>query len=103
MFLKGTMPFIAENSGDVVARVVYDGPPEAGKTTNLRVILREIGERRAGTMTSPLSDGRRTEYFDWLEFSGGFIGERKVRCQLLSVPGQIELAHRRRLLLDSRL
>jgi signal recognition particle receptor subunit beta len=95
------MPFLVEGSGDVVARVVYDGPPEAGKTTNLRVVLREIGERRAGTLKSPRSDSRQTEYFDWLEFPGGFIGDRKVHCQLLSVPGQIELAHRRKLLLET--
>jgi len=31
------MALIDNEAGEIVIRVVYDGPPEAGKTTSLRV------------------------------------------------------------------
>ncbi|OJY17075.1 MAG: hypothetical protein BGO98_13035 [Myxococcales bacterium 68-20] len=30
------MPRIDERSGDIIIRIVYDGMPEAGKTTNIQ-------------------------------------------------------------------
>jgi signal recognition particle receptor subunit beta len=81
----------------VVIRIVYDGPPEAGKTTSLRALSGSL----ARPMTSPAQAGERTLFFDWLEYTGGLFEGRQIRCQVVSVPGQAELAHRRRALLEA--
>lgn len=81
----------------VVIRIVYDGPPEAGKTTSLRALSASL----ARPMTTPAQAGERTLFFDWLEYTGGLFEGRQIRCQVVSVPGQAELAHRRRALLEA--
>lgn len=81
----------------VVIRIVYDGPPEAGKTTSLRALAASLSR----PMTTPAAAGERTLYFDWLEYTGGLFEGHQIRCQLVTVPGQTELAARRRALLAS--
>lgn len=95
------MPHFGESSAEVVMRIVYDGEPEAGKTTNVNGLTGQVGLLRRGKVASPGSTARRTEFFDWLDFSGGFVDGKRVRCQLVSVPGQPELLHRRRYLLET--
>jgi signal recognition particle receptor subunit beta len=95
------MPHIDGRSGEVVIRIVYDGSPEAGKTTNVQQLLGLISLQRRGAAKSPGTTGPRTEFFDWLDFSGGYLDGRRVRCQLVSVPGQSNLLHRRRYLLET--
>ena len=95
------MPHVDKRSGELVIRIVYDGAPEAGKTTNIQQLTSMIALQRRGAAESPGTRGRRTEFFDWLDFSGGFIDGRRVRCQLVSVPGQPHLLHRRRYLLEA--
>ena len=62
------MALIDSDAGEIVIRLVYDGPPEAGKTTSLRAL--------AGSLTRPTyspaedADGR-TLWFDWMEYVGG--------------------------------
>jgi signal recognition particle receptor subunit beta len=94
------MPHVDKRSGELVIRIVYDGAPEAGKTTNVEQLTSMIALQRRGAVGSPGTRGPRTEFFDWLDFSGGFIDGRRVRCQLVSVPGQVQLLHRRRYLLE---
>ncbi len=95
------MPHIDRRSGEIVVRIVYDGAPEAGKTTNIQHLLGCIPLQRRGVHASPESKSRRTEYFDWLDFAGGFVDGRRVRCQLVTVPGQPQLLHRRKYLLET--
>ena len=95
------MPHIDARSGEVVIRIVYDGAPEAGKTTNVQQLSNLISLQRRGASKSPGTTGERTEFFDWLDFSGGYLDGRRVRCQLVSVPGQSRLLHRRRYLLET--
>jgi signal recognition particle receptor subunit beta len=79
----------------VVIRIVYDGPPEAGKTTSLRALSASL----ARPMTTPAVANDRTLFFDWLEYTGGLFEGRQIRCQVVTVPGQAVLAHRRHALL----
>lgn len=95
------MPHFGASPAEVVMRIVYDGEPEAGKTTNVHGLTAQVGLLRRGKIASPGSTARRTEFFDWLDFSGGFVDGKRVRCQLVSVPGQPELLHRRRYLLET--
>jgi signal recognition particle receptor subunit beta len=95
------MPQRDGRTGDIVIRIVYDGMPEAGKTTNIQQLCSSVPLQRRGTLVSPDAKGRRTEFFDWLDFAGGFVDGRRVRCQLVSVPGQPQLLHRRKYLLET--
>jgi signal recognition particle receptor subunit beta len=81
----------------VVIRIVYDGPPEAGKTTSLRALSASL----ARPMTTPREEDERTLFFDWMEYTGGLFEGHQIRCQIVTVPGQVVLAHRRHGLLET--
>lgn len=91
------MPNIDRETGALVIRIVYDGPPFSGKTTSLRSLAQGLGVQ----VTTPSESEGRTLFFDWMEYSGGLFDGRRIKCQLISVPGQEELRHRRRALLES--
>ncbi|MCA9533832.1 MAG: GTPase domain-containing protein [Myxococcales bacterium] len=80
---------------------MYDGPAGAGKTTNVRVLHETLLSARSGALCSPGSTQRRTEFFDWRAFDGGFLGRHPVRIHIVAVPGQWSHRERRRLLLRS--
>ena len=91
------MAFVDVKGNVVVIRIVYDGPPFAGKTTSVRSLARSLMR----TVETPQESDGRTLFFDWVEYTGGLFEGRQIRCQIVSVPGQIELAARRRVLLES--
>lgn len=86
---------------EIVIRIVYDGPPSAGKTTNLHTLLGCLPPQVLRRFQASEPVGARTQVFDWLELPKLRIkdGGRVVRCQILTVPGQKEYAHRRRMIL----
>lgn len=83
--------------GVLVVRIVYDGTPEAGKTTSLRA----LGHSLKRSVHTPLEAAGRTVFFDWMEYTGGLFEGHQICCQIVSVPGQLNLAPRRRALLLS--
>ncbi|MET0553181.1 MAG: ADP-ribosylation factor-like protein [Vicinamibacteria bacterium] len=89
------MVILDPDSDDVVIRVVYDGPPEAGKTTSVRALAGSLGR----PVFTPDQIEGRTVFFDWLDYTGGLFEGHRIRCQVVSVPGQATLAPRRRALL----
>lgn len=91
------MAVIDPRSDAVVIRVVYDGPPMAGKTTSVRALARGLG----APVVAPEEIDGRTLFFDWLDYTGGLFEGRRIRCQIVSVPGQATLASRRRRLVES--
>jgi len=91
------MATISATTDALVIRVVYDGPPMAGKTTSVRSLAGKLG----GDVCAPEEIDGRTLYFDWLDYTGGLFEGRRIRCQIVSVPGQATLASRRRRLLES--
>lgn len=91
------MALIDPQSDALVIRVVYDGPPLAGKTTSLKTLAGQLGR----SLHTPAEVQGRTVYFDWLDYTGGVFEGRRIRCQIVSVPGQDTLARRRRRLLRS--
>ncbi|MBB6093324.1 signal recognition particle receptor subunit beta [Povalibacter uvarum] len=91
------MAVIDPRDDSIVIRIVYDGAPMAGKTTSVGTLGRGLG---AGVYT-PADVQGRTLYFDWLDYTGGLFEGRRIRCQIVTVPGQATLAPRRRLLLES--
>jgi signal recognition particle receptor subunit beta len=95
---KECMPFFDTARQVLVVRVVYDGPPMSGKTTTLRSLAKSLG---SAEVSSPAEANGRTTFFDWTEYVGGLYEGRQIRCQIISVPGQNELRHRREFLLKS--
>ncbi len=91
------MAVLDSHNNTVVLRIVYDGAPLAGKTTSVGALARELNAH----VFSPSELGGRTLYFDWMDYIGGFFEGRRIRCQVVSVPGQASLALRRRRLLES--
>jgi signal recognition particle receptor subunit beta len=80
----------------VVINVVYDGPPETGKTTSVRALAKSFGRE----VYTPHEQNGRTVYFDWLEHTGGRFEGAPIRCEVVSVPGQTRWSNRRRHFLE---
>jgi signal recognition particle receptor subunit beta len=91
------MAVLDRENGCVVIRIVYDGAPMAGKTTSVAALGRGLG----ASVFSPAELEGRTLFFDWLDYTGGLFEGHRIRCQIVSVPGQATLAPRRRRLLES--
>ncbi|MGC4093735.1 MAG: GTPase domain-containing protein [Polyangiaceae bacterium] len=75
----------------VVIHIVYDGPPEAGKTTSVRALGQSFGR----SVYTPEEQEGRTAYFDWLEHTGGRFQGAPIHCQIASVAGQQRWLERR--------
>jgi signal recognition particle receptor subunit beta len=89
------MAVIDETRGVLVVRIVYDGPALSGKTTSLKALARGFSSQ----VVTPAETAGRTLFFDWVDYVGGLFDGRQIRCQIVGVPGQRELAERRKLLL----
>ncbi len=87
---------------EIVIRIVYDGLPGSGKTTNLHKLLGCLPDRILRRFQSTEPVGSPTQVFDWLELPklSTRNGRQTVRCQILSVPGQTDLQLRRELILQ---
>jgi signal recognition particle receptor subunit beta len=83
-----------------VLRIVYDGPGLAGKTTNLQQICKLVPARRRSEMYTPAELKGRTMFFDWMEVDAPPQGGKRLKVQLITVPGQIQRNYRRRPLVE---
>jgi signal recognition particle receptor subunit beta len=92
------MAILDPTTNEIVIRVVYDGPPEAGKTTSVRALATSFNQ---ASHTPAENSAGRTQWFDWMEYVGGRFEGSQIRCQIVSVPGQRELGHRREVLLST--
>ncbi len=79
---------IAWDRKELLLKVVYYGPPLAGKTTNLEQLQRMIDERHRSQLVSLDTHGDRTLYFDLMQVSLGRVGGLTPRVSLYTVPGQ---------------
>lgn len=90
------MAYFDRERGEVVVRLVYDGPATAGKTANLRSLHSTFGQRATGELYAAAETATgRTLYFDWIELMVGHLDDWPLRCQILTVPGQLAFAERR--------
>ena len=90
------MAILHQQDRAIILRIVYDGPPEAGKTTSVKALAQSFGRE----VYTPEEQQGRTVYFDWLEHTGGRFDGAPIRCQIVSVPGQDCWRERRLHLLD---
>lgn len=89
------MAFYDASTNTILIRVVYDGMGTAGKTTNIDKIWEQFSVAREGDVYTPETLRGRTLYFDWLELNAGRVGDHRLRCQVITVPGQFAYVQRR--------
>jgi signal recognition particle receptor subunit beta len=90
-----------ETTGRTAVRIVYCGPSECGKTTNLESLARALPDRARGSLLKLATETSRTLYFDLLTIDVG--GARAdVVIEIFSVPGQnFYVSARRRILREA--
>lgn len=87
------------NKREIECKIVYYGPGRCGKTTNLEQIFKTYHKQISGEMVSINTEGDRTLFFDFLPLGLGKIKGCDVRVQLYTVPGQVQYASTRKLVL----
>jgi hypothetical protein len=83
----------------IKAKVVYYGPPQSGKTTNLEQIHRITDPDGNNRLISLNTAQDRTLFFDLLPFSLGTVSGYDFKIQLYTVPGQVQYNATRRVVL----
>ncbi len=90
------MALVRHESREVQFKIVYCGPPEGGKTTNLQYIHRRLDPGLRGDLVSIATELNRTICFDFLPVHETVVAGYRTRFQLYAVPGQRILAETRR-------
>ena len=93
------MAFFNHATKEVAAKLVYYGPAQCGKTTNLTWIHENVSFIVKGKLLSLSTDSDRTLFFDFLPVELGTIRGMRTRLQLYTVPGQVFYEATRRMLL----
>src|SRR4029450_10093846 len=83
----------------IKAKVVYYGPAQSGKTTNLEQIHRLTDPAANNRLISLNTAQDRTLFFDLLPFSLGAVSGYDFKIQLYTVPGQVQYNATRRVVL----
>src|SRR5512146_2576505 len=83
----------------IKAKVVYYGPAQSGKTTNLEQIHKITDPEGANRLISLNTAQDRTLFFDLLPFSLGSVSGYDFKVQLYTVPGQVQYNATRRVVL----
>jgi signal recognition particle receptor subunit beta len=83
----------------IKAKVVYYGPAQSGKTTNLEQIHRLTDPSGMNRLISLNTAQDRTLFFDLLPFSLGAVSGYDFKVQLYTVPGQVQYNATRRVVL----
>lgn len=81
------------------AKIVYYGPAQSGKTTNLLNIHSRLPENARGPMRSIDTVDERTLFFDFTPLQPIEVGGWKIRFHLYTVPGQDDYVRTRRAIL----
>jgi signal recognition particle receptor subunit beta len=87
------------NERTIKAKVVYYGPAQSGKTTNLEQVHRRTDPAGTHRLISLNTAQDRTLFFDLLPFSLGAVSGYDFQVQLYTVPGQVQYNATRRVVL----
>ncbi len=93
------MAFINLKTKEIKVKIVYYGPAQSGKTTNLFYIYRKFQNQIKSKMISINTFGDRTVFFDFLPFNLGKMDGFDILVQLYTVPGQVKYKATRELVL----
>jgi small GTP-binding protein len=94
------MVLINYANNTVNCKIVYYGPGESGKTTNLKYIYEQLGASVRSEMTSLEGLNERTVFFDFLSLDLGEVKGFNTRFSLYTSPGQQECNAARKLILN---
>ena len=86
------MALVRHDTREIQFKIVYCGPPEGGKTTNLHYIHRRLDPHLRGDLVSIATEQNRTICFDFLSVNATEIAGYRTRFQLYTAPGQEILA-----------
>lgn len=81
------------------AKIVYYGPAQSGKTTNLTNVHSRLPESFKGPMRSIDTVDERTLFFDLMPIQEIEVGGWSIRFHLYTVPGQEDYVRTRRAIL----
>jgi signal recognition particle receptor subunit beta len=88
------------NERTIKAKVVYYGPAQSGKTTNLEQIHSRSDPAGTSRLISLNTAQDRTLFFDLLPFSLGAVAGYDFKLQLYTIPGQVQYNATRRVVLS---
>jgi len=94
------MALINHRAKEIHFKIVYYGPGQGGKTTNLRVLHERLPAARRGNLLSISTDNERTLFFDFLPVELGLVNGFITRFHLYTVPGQVYYRLSRRAVLQ---
>ena len=85
------MALINQATKEIQLKIVYYGPPQGGKTTNLEKVHAEVeaAPDAKGKLTSLATNSDRTLFFDFLPLETAVVRGYKTKFQLFTVPGQV--------------
>jgi signal recognition particle receptor subunit beta len=86
------MALINQATREVHLKVVYYGPAQGGKTTNLERVHSDVhtaNPEAKGKLTSLATSSDRTLFFDFLPLEAMSIQGFRAKFQLFTVPGQV--------------
>jgi len=85
------MALINQATKEIQLKIVYYGPPQGGKTTNLEKVHAEVDAPpdAKGKLTSLATNSDRTLFFDFLPIETTVVRGFKTKFQLFTVPGQV--------------
>lgn len=93
------MAIVRRKTNEIQCKIVYYGPGRCGKTTNLIMIHKAIGDRSPGQLISVNTAGDRTIFFDFLPMDLGYLKGMRIRISVYTVPGQVTYNDTRKLVL----
>src|SRR5437870_8538992 len=86
------MALINQANKEIQLKIVYYGPPQGGKTTNLEKVHADVeiaAPDGKSKLTSLATSTDRTLFFDFLPIETMAVKGYKTKFQLFTVPGQV--------------
>jgi len=94
------MAFINHRAREVNFKIVYVGPGQGGKTTNLKLLNERLPADRCGRLVTLATEGERTLFFDFMPVALGLVNGFTTRFHLYTTPGQVYYRLSRRAVLQ---
>ncbi len=94
------MAYVNIRNKEIQLKIVYYGPGQGGKTTNLLYINKNFSEKIKSRMVNIDTYGDRTIFFDFFPFDLSQINGFDFKILLYTVPGQTKYDATRKLVLN---
>ena len=94
------MPMTNYAGREVNCKILYCGPGQGGKTTNIEYVHSRVDPGNRGELISLATKQGSTLLFDFLALDLGDVQGLRTRFHLYTVPGQAYFENRRRILLE---